>query len=1241
MGRYRNTKSNDDYGRRSEKGRKQKDNKSRYDDDNDSDNDHSSFSSDREEDLYGDNNNNNNYDRRGSSRRLEGGGDGRSSGSRHRKDYPSDSDHDSYAPPPKSKSKKQMNNSSSYREERTRSNNAGSRSRSRSRHDDDDSESSDPSDLYNLYNLAKRTLDRSRSNRSTTRSNNNARPRSRSRGLDSDSHSHSDSDQSDLYNLAKRALDRPSTRSDRNLGAAGKNKRGSEDRGGNFSSRIERIRNEQEDSSFSSTSFSSTSDDAPQSRHHVGNNSHRNSSRKPALESNLMQQTKSRSRQPLMSQKSSTLNSEHNMQMQITVPLRNNAQAMQPSTSVRNTGQAFFPGQQSPASDLMAFNNSLLNHQGQGQRMVGIPGGNNNLQGNIKNPQQHVPSGPGNMMRSMSGRSINTFATFSSPQVQRDRSNPNQNGIAQSPRKPRHAIMRGNSQRSLGNANNLLPDNTSIQRQGLMRAGSNRSLGNPLQRPGLTRAGSNRSLGNPLQRPGLTRAGSNRSLGNSDALRNTPINSQRTGFMNGAPKGNLGNNNDGLPNPPMNYQQSGMIRIGSRNNLVNNNTLLNNKSMHSQRPGVIRVSSQRSLGNNNALLNAASSAQYNPNMRIENPQQSYIGTKSSQRSMNSTKPTFIAGDSVMPMSGVSVDTSVMSSRSLRSSPPQSLVDQIYSRSRHSDTQSLASCETYGDPPGVDSNHFSNKKRSKAYSEDASYKKFQDDQESYVTSNDPPDMFDDDRSYRDVTRDKPDPDEGSRRSYESSDDRQSFYSEDGSVVSNFDDDDKNIYTRPLSRKTANDDDYRRESEGSVSADSVSSDSSISRGQRNERAPEKSPSRFSSELAFEFDREISPPERTPSFKYRKVADSNKKDKDDVVATAPQQEPLSWLAQQISTRKLTDMNVSSPLLEPAGAITDDQADSYSKNSTFESNYDDIIASDGIGHSSNILGMSRDYKNSERGHKSVLNQYSDVLKYSISDELLISSASTTNSDSMTQEVPFVIMSRQGAEKDLYPDVDSLLSSPEDDDESTTTNPRTRVAIKNKKKRNDTLIQTRMEKLSPRSLKKKSHSGESSRTEKQSKKKHSKKTANKKNGWNDDVSKEVKKRTKVKKCTSRDTSKEERSKKKNMDMKVKSSKKKKDTRKRRNKDSDETTTNDGSAARSLDPSELEESQKSAARVNLKSVGTENWISEYEMPKKETRESSRTPLTGNTVKREDEKAGFEDQSVMNLIHKLKSFELYG
>ena len=1291
MGRYRNTKSNDDYGRGSEKGRKQN-NKSRYDDDSNSsrfsgsDSDHSSFFSDLEEDSHGDNNN---YNRRsgGRSRRLEGGGGGgrddRRSGSRHRKDYPSDSDHDSYAPTPKSKSKKQINNksSSSYREERTRSNNAGtrSRSRSRSRNDDDDSENSDASDLYNLYDLAKRTLDRSRSHRSITRSNNNkSRPRSRSRGVDSDSQSHSDSDHSDLYNLAKRALDRPSssTRSDRNLGSAGKHKRGSEDRGGgNFSSKIERIRNKQEDSSFGSDEESesrSTSYDALRSSRHIGNKAHRSSSRKPASESNLMQQTKPRSRQPLtrsMSQKSTGLNSENNMQMQMTAQAsNNNSQAMQPSTSVRNTGQTFFPGQQSPASGLMANNNPLLNHQGQGQRMAGMPGGNNHLQGNTNHPQQRVPSGPGNMMRSMSGRSINTFATFSSPQVQRNRSNPNQNNdIAQSPMKPRPGIMRGNSQRSLGNANNLVLDKASIQRQGLMRAGSNRSLGNPLQRPGLNRAGSNRSLGNPLQqRPGMTRTASNRSLGNSDALRNTPINSQRTGFLNGAPKGTLGNNNDRLPNTPMNYQQSGMIRIGSQNNLVNSNALLNSKSMYSQRPGVMRGSSQRSLGNNNVLLNAASSAQYNPNMRSENLQLSYIGMNNAQRSMSSTKPTSIAGDSVLVMSGVSihgnsvmstsgvsVDTSVMSTRSLRSSPPQSLADQIYSRSRHSrqsDTQSLASYGTYGDPPGVDSNHFSNKKRSKAYSDDVSFKTFQDDQESYVTSNDPPDKFDDDQSCRDVTRDKPDPDEGSRRSYESSDDRQSFYSEDDSVVSNFDDDDKNSYTKPLSRKTADADDYRQESGGSVSADSVNSDSS--RGRRNKRAPGKSPSRFSSDLAFEFDREMSPPERTPSFKYRKVADSNKKDKEDVVAKAPQQEPLNWLAQQISTRKSTDMNVSSQSLEPAGAITDDQAcsysenstseDSYSKNSTFENNYDDIIASDGIGHSSNILGMLRDTNASKRGHNAVLNQHSDlpseldyVLKYSISDALLISSASTTTTDTMTQEVPSVILSRQGPEKDLYSDVDSLLSSPEDEDESTTTNPRTRVAIKYEKKRTDSLIQTNMEKLSPRSSKKKSHSGESSRIEKKSKKKYSKKTANKKNGRNDEVSKEVKKRA------IRDTLKEERSKKKNMDLKMKSSKKKKDARKRRNKDSDEATTNNGSAARSLDPSELEEPQKSAARVYLKSVGTESWISEYEMPKKDTRESSRTPLTGNTVKQGDEKTGFEDQSVMNLIDRLKSFELYG
>jgi hypothetical protein len=1208
MGRYRNTKSNDDYARRSEKGKKQ--DNSRYDDSDDS-----SFFSDCKEDSHGDD-----YDGRGG-RRFEGGD--RRSGRDRRKDYHSDSD-DSYNPP---KSKKKMN--SSYRE-RTRST-AGPRSRSRN--DDSDSDQSD------LYDLAKSTLDRPRNDRGLEAAGKRRnidsdsdqsdlydlakrkldRPRS-DRGLEAAGKRRnvdSDSDQSDSYGLAKRALDRP--RSDRGLGAAGKRSESRKDHGsderGNFSSRIEKIRREHEKSSFDSDEESES--DTSHSSRHIGDS--RRKSRGPGLDSISMQPP--RSRQQLtrsMSQKSFTLNSE---QMQMTGPPRNNSQVM-PSISVRNTGQTFFPGQQSPASGVMV-NKSLLN-QGQGQRMAGIPG--NNLQGNI-NP--HLPVGPGNMIRSMSGRSINTF---SSGQVKRNLSN--QNGIAQSQIQPRPAMMRVTSQRSLGNSN-LLPDT-------------------PIQRHRLMRAASNRSLGNALQRPGLTRWASHRSLGNSDALRNTPINSQWTGFMKGASKGSL-ENNDGLPNTPMNYQQSGLIRRASQNNLGNNNTLLNNKSMHSQRPGVMRGASQRSLGNNNALLNA-SSAQYNPNVRIDTPQQSYIGTKNAQRTMDSTKPTAIAanlvlmmsgasisGDSVMPMSGESVDTSFMSSRTLRSSSPQSLADQIYFRSRQSDTQSLVS---FGDPPGVDSNHFSNKRRNKAYSDDASYDSFRDDQKSYVTSNDPPDMFDDDQICRDITRYKPDPDDGRNRSYESSvcDDQQSFYSEDDSDVSNFDGDDKNSYTRPLSSNTANADAYRRESGGSISASSVSSDSST-RGHRNERAPGKPPSRFSSDLAFEFDREMAPPERIASFKFEKVADSNKKDNDnknrvDVVATTPQQESLSWLAQQISTRKLTDMNVSSRSLEPAGSSTDDQIDSYSKNSTFESNFEDIIASDAIGHSSNILSMSQDYNKSKRGNKSVLDQNSilpseidHVLKYNISDALLISSASTTTSNTMTQEVPSVLMSRKSAQKVLYSDVDSLLSSP--DDGSTTTSPRTRVAIKYGKKRNGCLIRNRTDKLSPRSAKKKSHTGASSRTEKQFKKRHSKKTTNKKNGRSDDVSKEVKKRT------SRDTLKEEKSKKKNMDIKMKSSKKKKGTRKRRNKGSDKTTTNDGSASRSLDPSELEESQKSTTRVYLKSDGNENWISEYEMPKKETIVSSRTPVPGNTAKREYEKAGFEDQSVMNLIDKLKSFELYG
>lgn len=223
--------------------------------------------------------------------------------------------------------------------------------------------------------------------------------------------------------------------------------------------------------------------------------------------------------------------------------------------------------------------------------------------------------------------------------------------------------------------------------------------------------------------------------------------------------------------------------------------------------------------------------------------------------------------------------------------------------------------------------------------------------------------------------------------------------------------------------------------------------------------------------------------------------------------------------------------------------------------------------------------------------------------------------------------------------DFDSLLSF---DDESKTRSPRSSVECKVEKKTN-----------APPSRKIRGKSGsvssnENSRSKNKLKEKRSKKKIKKKNLRNDGVSREVKKHK------NRDTLKEKKSKKKNLggvsgSNKTKSSQKKKAAaRTKKNKDYDVTAINNSACSIESNLSELEELRNPATRVSRKSNEAEN-NSGYKMPKRKTVASSRTSDTGKskqtrsvTTKRElDEKVGFGDGSVMNLIDKLKSFELGG
>merc|ERR1740139_1520295 len=79
------------------------------------------------------------------------------------------------------------------------------------------------------------------------------------------------------------------------------------------------------------------------------------------------------------------------------------------------------------------------------------------------------------------------------------------------------------------------------------------------------------------------------------------------------------------------------------------------------------------------------------------------------------------------------------------------------------------------------------------------------------------------------------------------------------------------------------------------------------QHNKVNNQKSTSRFSSDISFEYDQDqkISPPKRISSFKSNKTTLAEpvySKEKDNVVNTQDQS-PENWLAQQISRRKMTD--------------------------------------------------------------------------------------------------------------------------------------------------------------------------------------------------------------------------------------------------------------------------------------------------------------------------------------------------
>jgi hypothetical protein len=472
------------------------------------------------------------------------------------------------------------------------------------------------------------------------------------------------------------------------------------------------------------------------------------------------------------------------------------------------------------------------------------------------------------------------------------------------------------------------------------------------------------------------------------------------------------------------------------------------------------------------------------------------------------------------------------------------------------------------------------------------------------------MFDDDRIYSDVTDDESVLEEPTKVKYE----RQVLYNEGDSKASSFDEGDMYNYKIRLSKNTgkADPDPCGQECGESVSGASISS------GSCGETSVGKSSSRFSSDLAFEYDAEIAPPQRSSSVSQARVKnpkkkENDKKDKLAVESAVPRQESLNWLAQQISNRKLTDTYVGSRSLEPEGASTDGQIDSITISSTYFSNVE-TVEDDTVGCNGTNVNVRKDLR--QPRDKTGVDKMSSlppeidyVLKYEASDMMMPSSAkikvlgsdnSTTTTDTMTQEVPSVIMSMNEVVSDSYSDSDSDSLFLSFDDESSTKSPRKWVADKNEKKRDDPLLDNRHGKSTSLPLKKRSHTGVTARIDMQLNEKRCTKTTNKKKPTNDDISREARKSSKA------ETMNEQRLKKK------KSPKKKKVAKEKRSKKLDMVTTGGCS------------SRVNSDRKLLKTAATQK-------PKQTRNFDTKEELV--------EKVGLENQSVINLIDQLKSFEL--
>ncbi len=742
---------------------------------------------------------------------------------------------------------------------------------------------------------------------------------SRNRGYRNDHSNHlendSDSDGSDSFRLGKRGD-----------GKGSRSRRDYEDRNSDnrsvFSARIERIKMEHDDSSFNSADGSESESQSARKMRHSDQKPRRSKSNPNHLESShrsllLQKQQSMRSLGQMSTNLNSLFHSPHQMQTPITPG--NNQMLMRSSSSrsLGGGGQTIFHGQQYPMA------NQALVNQSQ-------PHGHN-IEGS-QTPRIQI--GPGHLTRSMSGRSLNSFA---SGQVQLNRSTRNLN--VQSPLEVSPGTMLGKSQLSQGT------------KDGKYRP----SLPNALPGPPVY-----------AQQAGVMNMPSqNILIGNQDIVLNSSMNSQRPGFVRSASKGNV-MASDMILKSGMRPDLAGLVRMASQKGFVNN------KPLNSPRPDLRRVSSERSLGNGNAFN--TSSIHSNPNMRIDSNHQPMIRNQNQLQSVPS-----VTGDSVLVvpdmMENISNLTSSrrgsqLSTRSRRSSPPESLVDQIYSRSqgRHGDAHSQGN--TY-DPPGEDSFRWDGRSVG-MYSDDLTYDSYRSDRKSYVA--DPPDMYDKSPIYSDISGDELDRDKCDE-SCRSTDDRQDIFDEEDLYGSRF-------------------------NEGDLGSVSHSSRSSYRRQEHGRR------SRKSSKRGDPIDSDlVNKPERAIHSKER---DSKKKNDD--VTSAQKQPPMNWLAQQISTRKLADTHSISRHLEPEGASTirEDISSSKSKKSHdaggFSGSVCDIQDDSSVQrHKSEIDGHGN-LLSKEVGHVST-KKPRDPVSFSVR---VRSDDSTNTTDTMSREIPSVILSVQ-----------------------------------------------------------------------------------------------------------------------------------------------------------------------------------------------------------------------------------------